>query len=96
MHLAAGAPRRRVRLVVDTSVAIAMLAQRQSVIERLSDIALEELGRSVVVIGKLLFGAQGKISVRAWVPDERRRSRKRGVRDATAPEIALPRHSLGG
>lgn len=46
------------RYIVDTNVAIAMLAQRQSVVERLSNIAPEELGLSVVVIGELLFGAR--------------------------------------
>ena len=46
------------RYIVDTNVAIAMLAQRQSVIERLSSIAPEELGLSVLVIGELLFGAR--------------------------------------
>jgi tRNA(fMet)-specific endonuclease VapC len=47
-----------VRYVIDTNVAIAMLAQQQPVLERLSSVAPEDLGLSVVVIAELLFGAR--------------------------------------
>jgi tRNA(fMet)-specific endonuclease VapC len=47
-----------VRYVVDTNIAIAMLAQRQPVVERLSRVAPEDLGLSVIVIAEMLFGAR--------------------------------------
>jgi tRNA(fMet)-specific endonuclease VapC len=47
-----------VRYIVDTNIAIAMLAQRQHVVDRLSNVSPEELGLSVLVIGELLFGAR--------------------------------------
>jgi tRNA(fMet)-specific endonuclease VapC len=47
-----------VRYVVDTNIAIAMLAQRRPVVARLSSVAPEELGLSVLVIAELLFGAR--------------------------------------
>jgi tRNA(fMet)-specific endonuclease VapC len=47
-----------VRYIVDTNIAIAMLAQRPSVLERLSALAAEDLGLSVLVIAELLFGAR--------------------------------------
>jgi tRNA(fMet)-specific endonuclease VapC len=47
-----------VRYVVDTNIAIAMLAQRQQVVDRLSNVPPEELGLSVLVIAELLFGAR--------------------------------------
>jgi tRNA(fMet)-specific endonuclease VapC len=47
-----------VRYVVDTNIAIAMLAQRQPVVERLSSVAPEDLGLSVIVIAEMLFGAR--------------------------------------
>jgi tRNA(fMet)-specific endonuclease VapC len=53
-----------VRYVVDTNIAIAMLAQRQPVVERLSSVAPEELGLSVLVIAELLFGARRSARVR--------------------------------
>jgi tRNA(fMet)-specific endonuclease VapC len=53
-----------VRYVVDTNIAIAMLAQRQPVVERLSNVLPEELGLSVVVIAELLFGARRSTRVR--------------------------------
>ena len=46
------------RYVVDTNIAIAMLAQRQPVLERLSSVAPEDLGLSVIVIAEMLFGAR--------------------------------------
>ena len=46
------------RYVVDTNIAIAMLAQRVPVVERLSHVALEDLGLSVIVIAEMLFGAR--------------------------------------
>ncbi len=46
------------RYVVDTNIAIAMLAQRQPVVERLSSVAPEDLGLSVIVIAEMLFGAR--------------------------------------
>jgi tRNA(fMet)-specific endonuclease VapC len=53
-----------VRYVVDTNVVIAMLAQRQAIVERLSSVAPEELGLSVLVIAELLFGARRSARVR--------------------------------
>jgi tRNA(fMet)-specific endonuclease VapC len=53
-----------VRYVVDTNIAIAMLAQRQPVVERLSNVAPAELGLSVLVIAELLFGARRSARVR--------------------------------
>jgi len=53
-----------VRYVVDTNIAIAMLAQRQPVAERLSSVAPEELGLSVLVIAELLFGARRSARMR--------------------------------
>jgi tRNA(fMet)-specific endonuclease VapC len=47
-----------VRYVVDTNIAIAMLAQRQQVTERLAGVSADELGLSVVAIAELLFGAR--------------------------------------
>jgi tRNA(fMet)-specific endonuclease VapC len=47
-----------VKYVADTNIAIAMLAQRQAVIERLSNVPPEELGLSVLAIAELLFGAR--------------------------------------
>ena len=52
------------RYVVDTNIAIAMLAQRQPVAERLSSVAPEELGLSVLVIAELLFGARRSARMR--------------------------------
>ena len=52
------------RYVVDTNIAIAMLAQRQPVVVRLSSVAPEELGLSVLVIAELLFGARRSARVR--------------------------------
>jgi tRNA(fMet)-specific endonuclease VapC len=53
-----------VRYVVDTNVAIAMLAQRQSVLEHLSKVALGDVGLSVIVIAELLFGARKSARIR--------------------------------
>jgi len=47
-----------VRYVVDTNIAIAMLAQRQPVVDRLSNVGPGDLGLSVLVIAELLFGAR--------------------------------------
>jgi tRNA(fMet)-specific endonuclease VapC len=52
-----------VRYVVDTNIAIAMLAQRQPVVERLSSVAPEDLGLSVIVIAEMLFGARRSAKV---------------------------------
>ncbi len=52
------------RYVIDTNVAIAMLAQQQPVLDRLSSIAPEDLGLSVVVIAELLFGARKSARMR--------------------------------
>jgi predicted nucleic acid-binding protein len=53
-----------VKYVVDTNIAITMLAQRQAIVERLSSVAPEELGLSVLVIAELLFGARRSTRVR--------------------------------
>jgi predicted nucleic acid-binding protein len=75
-----------VRYVVDTHVVIAMLAQRQAVVERLSSVAPEELGLSVLVIAELLFGARR--SARAHRRAVRRRARgARGARGRGEKEV---------
>jgi tRNA(fMet)-specific endonuclease VapC len=53
-----------VRYIVDTNVAIAMLSQRQSVLDRLSKVASGDVGLSVVVIAELLFGARNSTRIR--------------------------------
>jgi tRNA(fMet)-specific endonuclease VapC len=53
-----------VRYVVDTNIAIAMLAQRQPVVDRLSNVGPGDLGLSVLVIAELLFGARRSARVR--------------------------------
>jgi predicted nucleic acid-binding protein len=45
------------RYVVDTNIAIAMLAQRQPVAQRLSGVQASVLGLSVLVLAELLYGA---------------------------------------
>ncbi len=52
------------RYVVDTNIAIATLAQRQPVLERLSVVSSQELGLSVLVIAELLFGARRSARIR--------------------------------
>ncbi|MDP9002572.1 MAG: type II toxin-antitoxin system VapC family toxin [Myxococcota bacterium] len=52
------------RYVVDTNIAIAMLAQRQPVLQRLSTVAPEEVGLSVLVVAELLFGARRSARVK--------------------------------
>jgi tRNA(fMet)-specific endonuclease VapC len=47
-----------VRYVVDTNIAIAMLAHRRQVTERLSGVPAGELALSVLVVAELLFGAR--------------------------------------
>jgi tRNA(fMet)-specific endonuclease VapC len=47
-----------VRYIVDTNIAIAMLAHRQPVVERLSHTSPDEVGLSALVIAELLFGAR--------------------------------------
>lgn len=51
------------RYVVDTNIAIAMLAQRPAVVRRLADVASEEIGLSVLVVAELLFGARRSAKV---------------------------------
>jgi tRNA(fMet)-specific endonuclease VapC len=53
-----------VRYIVDTNIAIAMLAQRQPVTQRASGVAAGELGLSVLVVAELLFGAHRSKRIR--------------------------------
>jgi tRNA(fMet)-specific endonuclease VapC len=53
-----------VKYVVDTNVAIAMLAQRQEVLDRLAKVPPGDVGLSVVVIAELLFGARKSARIR--------------------------------
>jgi tRNA(fMet)-specific endonuclease VapC len=53
-----------VRYVVDTNIAIAMLAQRQLVTQRVSGVPAGELGLSVLVVAELLFGAHRSKRIR--------------------------------
>jgi len=46
-----------VKYIVDTNIAIAMLAQRQQITQRLSGVPASELGLPVLVVAELLFGA---------------------------------------
>ena len=52
------------RYIVDTNIAIAMLAQRQPVTERVSGVPSGELGLSVLVVAELLFGAHRSKRIR--------------------------------
>ena len=52
------------RYVVDTNIAIAMLAQRQPVAQRVSAVPAGELGLSVLVVAELLFGAHRSKRIR--------------------------------
>jgi tRNA(fMet)-specific endonuclease VapC len=47
-----------VKYVVDTNIAIAMLAQRQQVLERLAGVSPGDVALSVLVLAELLFGAR--------------------------------------
>jgi tRNA(fMet)-specific endonuclease VapC len=53
-----------VRYIVDTNIAIAMLAQRQPVGTRVAAVPVGELGLSVLVVAELLFGAHRSKRVR--------------------------------
>jgi tRNA(fMet)-specific endonuclease VapC len=53
-----------VRYIVDTNIAIAMLAQRQSVAQRVASVPAGDLGLSVLVVAELLFGAHRSKRVR--------------------------------
>jgi tRNA(fMet)-specific endonuclease VapC len=76
-----------VRYVVDTNIAIAMLAQRPALIERLSNVVPEEVGLSVLVVAELLYGARRSARVGGNVAS---------VRALEVPAIAeLHRAKLG-
>jgi tRNA(fMet)-specific endonuclease VapC len=53
-----------VRYVVHTNIAIAMLTHRPAVVERLANVASDEIGLSVLVVAELLFGARRSARVR--------------------------------
>jgi tRNA(fMet)-specific endonuclease VapC len=53
-----------VTYIVDTNIAIAMLAQRQPVGQRVAAVPAGELGLSVLVVAELLFGAHRSKRVR--------------------------------